>query len=1065
VWTAKRVLLLVIGLCVSFCCYAVYAFFFGIIDGVPALPEDMLPRPGVTIVRVEPVTNQKLEMAFGVGCEELRRPLKLWMPDKGIAFAFGEFTVEPKDGLVRLAPFSAAFFHKGDNPNDYPEISTIKCDSAILTLDRPVANYSELNNRKIIAIELIGGRPGPTIASNRRTAEKNDDIDILVTNGHVFYEERRNMIWTDGIVSLTDHQSKPPTTVRGRGMKMLLAKDTSPNRAKPTSKAAPSKPRNDSNSVEKVILESNVEMHFWVDAQAGFMGGTPNVKQPIAATPPSPPLVKGGKAGAERAHIHIHTAGSFVYDLIKEAAWFESPQSREGLVKADDPLAPEQVHVQRLQTIDGKQKLDQLTCDRLDLQFRRKPQPGALSADRMSSGDKEIETAKAIKRGKNDVAMAFETGDMAAYGTELFYRAGDLVNGPLTILKGEPLRAMKDGHKIVCKELHLHAANRAGEGQKAWARGPGQIDLLDAKQAQKQSFPTHLLWRDTLSVTKEKEGNQVFDLMTVIGEASFIDDKQKQELHGEKIMVWLRQTQDIAAQAQASGGSTKQELHKVYAQDRVRAMSPEFIIRQTNRLTMSFFPEVARNDRLPDLTPGTDMKKGSNPKAAISLIQPTPLIQGKDAPKIDAKPVALEKKPNPPIELQANDITVAISTLGTKNQLQDMVAKGSVFVHQAGEKPGEKRIDVAGQLLTVKKVGEQGDVLVVHGDAKNPARLEIGDLLLKGPIVTINQATNTADVEGTGVMELPSNKNLDGSETKKKNTRISIDFNKGMTFDGRTAQFFGGVQAREIGARSGLLCHELQAMLDRTVSFKEGEKNGQNAKIDRIVCDKNVFADDCKVDEKGQFVQRTMLQGRCVSIDSEAGPASTNITGPGLLKLLAKGSTDAGIAAAPNAPKAESKTEWKLTHIVFRDRMSSHTEGDAKLATFLGDYSGVEVFHFPTTVIEQKMDPDNPPKDGLYMRCEILQVRAEKSGERTIHTMIAQRNVYFRTEQFLGYADVVKYDEANDRVIFEGLNGNPVRLYRPSLDGKHVPEFTGANVIYNRKTGKLNAANVKSISN
>jgi len=116
-------------------------------------------------------------------------------------------------------------------------------------------------------------------------------------------------------------------------------------------------------------------------------------------------------------------------------------------------------------------------------------------------------------------------------------------------------------------------------------------------------------------------------------------------------------------------------------------------------------------------------------------------------------------------------------------------------------------------------------------------------------------------------------------------------------------------------------------------------------------------------------------------------------------------------------------------------------------------------------VIEQKMDPDNPPKDGLYMRCEMLQVKAEKLADRTIHTMIGRRNVYFRTEQFLGYADVVKYDETNDKVIFEGLNGNPVRLYKLTNDRTQIPAFTGTRVLYNRKTGTLDTEGVKSITN
>ena len=72
------------------------------------------------------------------------------------------------------------------------------------------------------------------------------------------------------------------------------------------------------------------------------------------------------------------------------------------------------------------------------------------------------------------------------------------------------------------------------------------------------------------------------------------------------------------ADAQASGGSTKQELHKVYAQDRVRALAPEFIVRQTNRLWLTFHPEVARNDRLPDVTSSAEGKSVTKRRAAVA---------------------------------------------------------------------------------------------------------------------------------------------------------------------------------------------------------------------------------------------------------------------------------------------------------------------------------------------------------------------------------------------------------------------------------------------------------------
>ncbi len=1056
-WTAKRILIYVVGLFVCLTGFATYSLILGAVDGLRALPIEYLPDltggpegPMTSVPTQGP--DQKLEQTFGIGCKELQRPLRLWLPDKGIVFSAGDFQLDAA-GRVRLQPFSAALYHKNKVRGEFPEISTIQCETAIFTLDQPATSIGDLNNRKVIAVEMQGRQPGISITNNRRTAEKNDDIDILITNGPLFYEERSDKIWTEGIVRLTDNQSKPPTNILGTGMEMLLAKDSGPNQAKKAKPRPIQVGNHDNGGVEKIKLKSDVHMHFWVDSSAGFLGGTQATKKPLA-----PMANKGSKsAPGDKAHIHIHTSGPFEYDLTKETAWFESPPAKKQGVTVGDPDWPGQVFVERIQDVNGVKLEDRLVCDRLDLQFRVAISPQGANGG-STGGHKEIETAKATKRNLTDVTLAMESEKLHAFGAEMFFRAGDAANGPLTILKGEPqrlLRASKDGHKIRCSELHLFSANRFGEGQKALAKGPGQIDLLDTKNLEKESFPTHLLWRDTLDVAKAKEGGQVFDLMTVVGEASFIDDVQKQELHGEKILVWILQMQESEKKPEAVGGKT--ELHRVLAMDRVRASSPDFIIRQTDKFTMVFLPEAPRDARLPDVV---QVKKPAEPKADLKVkldkLGPAPM----PVPVADNKPPVEEKKPNRPIELQAGEIFARIASLGGQKELQELIAKGNVYVFQPGEKQGEKALDITGQLLTVKG-GERGRTMVVYGDKGKLARLDLGDTTLWGPRVTINQADNRADIEGHGAMEMPSNKTLDGNDTAKKDTRIRIYWNKNMTFDGKYALFHGGVQAHEVGSHSHVKCEALHTILDKTVSFKEGQKDKQGAKIDRLVFDKNVFVDDTKVDDKKQFVQRTILEGREM-ISYQDGP--TRLVGPGEVRLLAKGSGEIGPAPMPGAKDAApKKMEWKLTNVKFRYNMLADQKPDVKTASFYGDNSGVEVFHFPTIDINAKMNADRPPKDGLYLRCEMLTVEERRVGDRVSQTMIAKQNVIFKTDQYFGRADVMKFDESKDIVILEGLNGNTVQLTKLSDNQPAVVNST--KVLYNRRTGEIRSEGVKSLSN
>ena len=49
---------------------------------------------------------------------------------------------------------------------------------------------------------------------------------------------------------------------------------------------------------ELAFLGDTNEMHFWVDAQAGFLGGAPNVKQPV----PQPKKGSRNQKWASTAH-------------------------------------------------------------------------------------------------------------------------------------------------------------------------------------------------------------------------------------------------------------------------------------------------------------------------------------------------------------------------------------------------------------------------------------------------------------------------------------------------------------------------------------------------------------------------------------------------------------------------------------------------------------------------------------------------------------------------------------------------------------------------------------------
>ncbi len=356
----------------------------GQLVGLPPLPPEFVEdsdENGPPPPKQESQRETMLRQAFGAGSEEMSRPIRLLVRDKGMVVSAGQFSIEV-DGRVKFAPFSAAIFPKHKD-GGYPEINTFQCDFAFLALDKPVQMPWELVNRELTAVELRGGGGrGVKIINNRRTPEENDDLEVIVTQAPLFYEARRNLIWSDGYVKLCDFQSQPkPTVVIGRGMEMHLAPDSGPN--KPNVE--------DIGKVELLILRSNVSMYFYLDSYEGFLDGNdaaPAPKMPggaqvrivqaeghrsrhndLAGVRAEPTKNPPDKISPEK--FRISTNGTFTYDATKGLAWFDSaPRSKDGtppmqvLVSRDDPTEP----------------YDQILCDHLKLQFRKNTRPSAKPA-------------------------------------------------------------------------------------------------------------------------------------------------------------------------------------------------------------------------------------------------------------------------------------------------------------------------------------------------------------------------------------------------------------------------------------------------------------------------------------------------------------------------------------------------------------------------------------------------------------------------------------------------------------------------------------------------------------
>lgn len=1096
-WTPKRIVLLALGFVLFFTGYLAYANVLGGIDGLPPLParyldtlgwlDDGGPRPPKT----KPL-EEKLKQAFGANCEELNRPIKLELHSRRTVLAAHQFNIE-SDGRVLLSPMSLALFGQEKGDGRGVEINTLCAEYAYLKFDRPITNLGEIGSRKIVAAELINKI---RVINNRRTASRDDDLHIYINAGPLYYDELKHLIWTRDHVYLKDDQSKPkPIEVRGRGMEMeLLAEAPAPKPGVP----APRKQKGESiTGVKRIVLQADVDMHLYVDGQSGFLGGPreqagkapavkPNADKAALAEPP------------EKAHVVIKTPGKFRYDVGKDhdTARFDVPD-------ADGARAPQDVTVSRFHEKIGK--VDQLVCKHLDLRLRRKESTGTAAgiASTGSTPENSLDIETAHATGPNGaVTLTSDVENLRAHGNDFFYDAPKA----LTTLKGQPtMEAEKDNNIIKARELHIQdqkPANGASKGhQTATGIGPGTIDLIKFDDNRYVKV-MQASWQDKLISTKDGP----HDLLILTGAAGFVDYEHNQTLQADTLKVWLQPKEGgpavPAATVAQPNGEPKEKTPRpdhVEAIGNVVAHSTEMNIHDSSRLVV-WFKDVPADGRLPAEMPTA--KAGERPANAAPAQQaaapvaagtgPRPLPPGpaanhetgktptaESAPPREGVREVLVGPPPPadpprPIDLSARSVEAWVLRSDVKNTLEKLWTEGSVRVKQAPAKPDEKGVDIEGETLQMLYHPE-GNFLVVTGDL---AQLRMDKILIIGPEVNIDQAANKAWVTGSGAMVMDSRTNFQGTELNRT-VPLTVHWDKSMLFSGRSAEFHGGIQADQENAR--LACQALQVFFDRAISLKEGTKSDQPARVQNLVCDRNVRIDDATY-EGMKLVKFQRIMGPTVDVhalepeddDPRQPPAAgsqspgnvVHGTGPGTVRILQLGGVDPAAPPAPAAgppPAAKPPEEMKMTFVSYGKSLYANSKTNT--AIFL---ENVRVLNFPCNDPNVDIDIDAMleamPVGGIYLRSERLEVlnRPVKGG-RSQQEMTAVGRVVVQAKEFWGRAAKVTYNEEKDQIIFEGGDDGYASLYKVEKKGQKPQEIKGKKITYIRRTGEYKVDGGNSI--
>jgi len=1057
VWTPKRILLLTLGFGLFSVAYLIYAHFLGGIDGLPPLPDDFrpifiadneAPEPP-PLPQSETSADQKLRQAFGDDCKELGYKVKLELQKKGMVLAAGDFKIQP-DGKVLLEPFSLAIFGKPRADGKDVEINTVQSLHAILTFDKPISNITDMNNRKIVRAEL---RDEIYVINNRRTPQRDDDLSLF-TQGPLYYQESLHLIWTDKTVRLIDLQSKPnPTTIDGTQMYVYLTPETKP--AKPGQPLPQKADRSDSaNGVDRIELRRDVNMNLWVDKSSGFLASDKK-EDPQKPAAQSKPKTTKEPAQPEKVKVVISTQGPFSYDLHTHHATFDKSKisgPRQNVVTVD-----------RINEAEGN--IDHLQCDRLELQFRPNKEQGQKDPKEQPNAESEgldIENARATGQ---EVVLTSDAEVLEARGDDFFY---DKIKS-LSTLRGTPrMWALKEGNEIEAPELQL--LNLKGN-QQATALGTGVIRMLD-KATGKRTLAAR--WEQRLVYAKDGAN----DMLTLIGNAAFVDTEHQQELRADVLKVWLQPADPADSSSKDQQGRKPQHLE---ATGNIKSVGPDMNVHNAEHLVVWFkdAPPIAQTQG----TPSSNESPSQTPPAQPPLGQPRTGASTKKAdgssPTKDASSAPTEPaKPKQPIDLTARSIDAHVLRSGAKNDLDKLWCQGRVHVHQDPATPEEKGVDIRGETLELTHEVD-GNILAVTGDH---AQVQMDKIFILGPEVHIDQTSNKVWVNGMGIMKMPSNANFDGTKSAQT-AELTVNWEKKMDFDGLNAQYFGNIRAEQ--NEGHLACQNMQVVLDHMVSLREGNKKAAPAKVEKLLCDRDVWVEDATmVDGKISSYKRMDCRELAVDNDPNTEESQAQVAGPGKVRIFQLGQKDNDLSPSPNRSAAPTKDQraptqgqrkggpqpqggpksdeqHKLTHVSFQSRMTANNKRG--MATF---YDRVIVIDVPTEDPDLKIDEDRPPKESMFISCERLEVLNHKLPDGTSkREMRAYNKVVIEEEKYSGRADIVKYDESKQQIILEGVKGNFAELYKQDVRGQEGSHIIGKKITYYRDTGLYKVDDAQSLSN
>jgi lipopolysaccharide export system protein LptA len=993
----KRVVVSLVALVVLLTCYAGYVSMFGHFSQLKPLPPDREP-PALSSdadwTLSTPTANHAKEVARKVwGAESWQASddvVTLYWLQSGVIVYIQDYEKESPD-TWRLIPFALVYTEPAKAAKTPSQMVTLEGQEATLVFDRPV-DLIRMSGARPIGGKISGN---VQIQADRGTESPVDDFVAYADD--LRFEEAENRVWTDSPVRMVSADAVMTGT--SGEMHLKFSDSAGPGRDSPRFQG-----------VSDLVLFRDVQVNMLASTASGTASHATR-----SAAVPHPKHEKSPKT-EPKTPVQITCRGPFRYDLEKSEAHFSQ-------------------HVVMVRQT-GESEYDRLFSDELAVLFERAAVSGADSADIGSDQESDklqfqFREARATGRA---VRVLSDAQSIEAIGQEVVY---DAVTGH-TVLRGDPeVVATREGNVLHGREVKFAAAEPGR--QFAEVSGEGSLESRDANG----ELRLIARWSQHARVEPQNDQNKQ-QLLTLQGAAE-VEQPGRGSFYADRLRVWLvPNTGDaLPSGSDHDSDTSKWAPSRVEGVGQVVARSEQFVLEAANRLDMVFIDVPASaiadaSDTVSDSAAavraskpgaGSRDKRNSSPERSRPVDSATPNI----------------RNAQPRSHLAADLVKIKVLRMGDRSEVSEVETEGQVKFEQSAAKDHGDSVLVHGDALSLKRV-EDKSFLQVSG---RPAHVELNSMKLDGDRVNIDQPTNTAWVDGKGLMILVSDSSFEGKKLDAP-SELTIAWGTRMFFNGLVAEFGGGVEARQ--GTSKLRCQSLVAKLTEPMDLAAPNKQESGAaKIKELDCLDSVVLDNAEF-QNDRLEKHEHLETGRLTFSNETGQMTAQ--GPGVVRTYTRGQSDLGSPQLGAAAGRSAKTarqdddQLLLTEVLFSDRLDADRPN--QLARF---YGHVEVLRSPVASENELVDPDNLPPKSMRISCGKLEMGSKRGpDDHPYNIMVASDNVYVEADVFSGRGDRVSYNQLLERITFESRPDSYATFYRQLQRGQPPDFWRARKILYDIRT-------------